>query len=66
MTSVSVILPDDRQRATSTLTLAFAGDPFVRWFLEEPHVYAEYWPRIVDAFAGNAFVHGTAHAVEGS
>lgn len=65
MTSVTVIRPADRDRAMSTLLLAFAGDPFVRWFLEEPDVYAKYWPPVVDAFAGNAFVHGTAHAVEG-
>jgi GNAT superfamily N-acetyltransferase len=65
MTSVTVILPTDRQRATSTLVLAFASDPVVRWTLEDPHVYAEYWPRIIDAFAGNAFDHGTAHEVAG-
>jgi GNAT superfamily N-acetyltransferase len=65
MTPVTVILPADRQRATSTLSLAFAGDPFVRWFLEEAHVYAAYWPRIVEAFAGKAFEQGTAHAVDG-
>lgn len=32
MTSVSAILPADRHRAMSTLSLAFANDPFVRWF----------------------------------
>jgi GNAT superfamily N-acetyltransferase len=62
MTSVTVISPADRQRAVSTLMLAFASDPVVRWFLQDPHVYAEYWPRIIDAFAGNAFESGTAHA----
>jgi GNAT superfamily N-acetyltransferase len=65
MTSVTVILPADRQRATSTLMLAFASDPVVRWVLQDPHVYAAYWPRIIDAFAGNAFANGTAYVVEG-
>ena len=65
MTSVTVIAPADRQRAMSTLMLAFASDPVVRWFLQDPHVYAAYWPRIIDAFAGNAFESGTAHAAAG-
>lgn len=63
MTSVTVIKSVDRHHATSTLVLAFASDPVVRWLLVDPHVYATYWPRIVDAFAGRAFEHGTAHAV---
>jgi GNAT superfamily N-acetyltransferase len=65
MTSVTVIPPAERHHATSTLMLAFANDPVVRWFLDDSQAYAEYWPRIIDAFAGRAFVHGTAHAVEG-
>ena len=65
MTAVSVILPADRHRAKSTLMLAFANDPIVRWLLPDTNVYAEYWPRIIDAFAGNAFGHGTAHEVDG-
>ncbi len=65
MTSVTVISPADRQRATSTMMLAFASDPVVRWVLQEPHAYAEYWPPIIDAFAGAAFESGTAHASAG-
>ena len=65
MTSVTVIQPADRQRATSTLMVAFASDPVVRWLLQDPHAYSEYWPRIIDAFAGSAFESGTAHAVAG-
>jgi GNAT superfamily N-acetyltransferase len=65
MASVTVIQPADRERATSTLMLAFASDPVVRWLLADPYVYAEYWPRIIDAFAGPAFAHGTSHRIEG-
>ena len=65
MDPVSVISPSERQRAVSTLTLAFAADPVVRWALEDPHAYAVYWPRFVEAFAGRAFESGTAHTVEG-
>ena len=63
MPAVSVVLPADRHRATSTLMLAFANDPIVRWLLPDTNVYIEYWPRIIDAFAGNAFGSGTAHEV---
>jgi len=65
MTSVSVILPAERHRAVSTLTLAFASDPVVRWVWQDPHRYAAYWPRFIEAFAGRAFESGTAHGVEG-
>ena len=37
----------------------------MRWLLPDTNVYIEYWPRIIDAFAGNAFEHGTAHEVDG-
>lgn len=65
LTSVTVIQPTERDRAKATLTLAFAGDPIVRWFLQDPHAYVSYWPRIVEAFAGAAFENGTAAAVDG-
>jgi GNAT superfamily N-acetyltransferase len=65
MDSVTVIRPSDRDRAITTLTLAFAGDPVVRWLLEDPYVFTRYWPRIVEAFGGAAFEAGTALAVQG-
>lgn len=65
MTSVTVILPAERHRAIATMGLAFAIDPVVRWLLLDPHTYAAYWPRIVEAFAGRAFESGTAYALEG-
>ncbi len=65
MPSVEIIQPADRGRAISTLTLAFASDPVVRWVYQDPHVYATLFPRIIEAFAGQAFQHGTAFAVQG-
>lgn len=38
MDSVRAVLPDERDRAISTLTLAFASDPIVRWAFSDPHV----------------------------
>ena len=49
---VHVIEAADRDRAVATLTLAFASDPVARWTWPDPHQYATYWPRFVEAFAG--------------
>jgi GNAT superfamily N-acetyltransferase len=65
VTSVNVILPSDRDRAISTLTLAFASDPVVRWVFQDAHVYATLFPRIIEAFAGPAFEQGTAFSLQG-
>jgi GNAT superfamily N-acetyltransferase len=65
MTSVTVVQPADRDRAIATMTLAFATDPVVRWFLRDADAYVSYWPRIVEAFAGAAFDYGSAYAVDG-
>lgn len=64
MDSVRSVLPDERDRAISALTLAFASDPVVRWVFSDPHVYSTTWPRFIEAFAGRAFESGTAHTVE--
>ena len=64
MTSVAVIAPANRDRAISTLTLAFATDPVVRWIYNDPQVHLTLFPGIVEAFAGNAFEHGTAFGLE--
>jgi GNAT superfamily N-acetyltransferase len=65
MPSVTVVPPEERQRAIATLTLAFANDPIVRWVLPEAHTYASYFPRIVEAFGGGAFESGSANAADG-
>ncbi len=65
MISVTVIPPAERDRAVSTLMLAFASDPVVRWILADTHAYATFWPRIIEAFAGKAFANASAYALEG-
>jgi len=64
MTSVAVIEARDRERAVATLTLAFAADPVTRWAWPDARVYSLYWPRMVEAFGGRAFDHGSAHGLE--
>ena len=62
--AVEVIPAGDRQRGVATLTLAFVADPVARWAWPDPHRYATYWPRFVEAFGGSAFDHDTAHGLE--
>jgi GNAT superfamily N-acetyltransferase len=53
----------DRSRAIAALTLAFAGDPVIRWVLSASDAYLRTWPLFVEAFAGEAFERGAAYAV---
>jgi len=48
-------------RAVSTQLTAFTSDPAMRWLWPEPHDYLRNFPRLVRAFGGGAFEHGTAH-----
>jgi GNAT superfamily N-acetyltransferase len=63
-TTVNVLPPSDRGRANAALTVAFASDPMIRWVLSAPDAYLQVWPSFVEAFAGEAYDHGTAFAVE--
>jgi GNAT superfamily N-acetyltransferase len=62
--AVEVIGAADRQRAVATLTLAFAVDPVTRWAWPDPQVYSVFWPRMVEAFGGRAFDHGSAYGLD--
>ena len=42
----------DRGRAVSTVTLAFALDPVIRWLYQDTADYLTYWPRFVEAYGG--------------
>jgi ribosomal protein S18 acetylase RimI-like enzyme len=50
----------------AVLTLAFSTDPGVRWTYPDPQHYLRHFPRLVQAFGGKAFTHGSAYTVEGS
>ena len=54
----------DEDRAIATLTTAFANDAVTRWVLRDPHLYVTYWPKLIRAFAGEAFAGGTADAID--
>jgi GNAT superfamily N-acetyltransferase len=50
----------DEPRAVSTILLAFAADPMVRWCWPDAQQYLESMPAFTRAFAGRAFPHQTA------
>ena len=50
----------DEPRAVSTILLAFAADPMVRWCWPDAQQYLEAMPAFTRAFAGRAFPHQTA------
>jgi ribosomal protein S18 acetylase RimI-like enzyme len=45
--------------------LAFSSDPAARWTYPDPHAFLAYFPKVVRAFGGKAFEHGTGHQVSG-
>jgi ribosomal protein S18 acetylase RimI-like enzyme len=54
----------DETRVIDTITLAFSGDPSIRWLFPEPHHFLADFPEFVRAFGGNAFSHTTARFTE--
>src|SRR5215204_2510763 len=54
----------EEDRAIAVITMAFSGDPIVRWVFPQAHQYLSFWPQFVSAFGGRAFPHGTAHHAE--
>lgn len=65
MSEVVVVSTAERDRAYATMLLAFADDPVARWVLADPHAYSTVWPAFCVAYAGAAFEHGTATALDG-
>jgi ribosomal protein S18 acetylase RimI-like enzyme len=57
---------DNRASAISTIVLGFAADPMTRFAWPDPSEYLRTMPRMVNAFGGRAFEHGTAYITEGA
>lgn len=53
----------DRDRAIGAVVLGFSADPVARWSYPEPYDYLNFFPRVVDAFGGNALQHGSGYYV---
>jgi hypothetical protein len=61
---VHVVPPADAVRAIDVIILAFVTDPAGRWSWPDAHAYLSAMPRMVRAFGGRAFEHGSAWCVE--
>lgn len=62
---VAAITSTEMDQAVATLCLAFSSDPAARWTYPDASTYISYFPRLVQAFGGRAFEHGTGHEVCG-
>ena len=62
-TTVRILDVDEQETAIETLTLAFAGDPYIRWSQPNPGEYTAWFPEFVRLYAGTAFDHGTAFGI---
>ena len=63
--AIEVATAAEEATVVDVLTLAFIGDPVVRWCWDDPHLYLEHFPRFIRAFGGRAFGRGSAHRVDG-
>ncbi len=57
--------PADIERLVAPIVVAFAADPFVRWFLPDSEQYLTYFPSIVRLHAQRSIEHRAAYEVDG-
>jgi GNAT superfamily N-acetyltransferase len=57
---LTMATPEDIDRCSAVLTLAFSSDPACRWAWPDPGQYLEAFPAFVRAFGGRAFHVGAA------
>jgi GNAT superfamily N-acetyltransferase len=55
----------NEQHAIDVIVLAFSADPAARRMFPDPTQYLRHFPKLVKAFGGKAFDHGTAYHVDG-
>jgi ribosomal protein S18 acetylase RimI-like enzyme len=59
--AVRIVASADEAQAVDTVVLAFAADPVSRWSWPDARQYLASMPRLVSAFGGHAFEHGSAY-----
>lgn len=57
---VAAVGEADRGAVVETITLGFAGDPFMRWLWPDAATYSAAMRRFVPAYGGKAFAAGSA------
>jgi len=63
--TIKVATASDEASVIALMALAFGADPATRWTWPDPQQYLHHFPDFVKAFAGKAFVHGSAYCVDG-
>lgn len=54
----------DYDRSIAALVAAFVADPFIRWMFPDARQYFEFFPRVLQYFAGGAIDHDSAYRSE--
>ncbi len=65
MPNVTTVPAAEAERALAVIVRAFEDDPMTGWSFPSAQEYQEYFPAILRAVGGRAFLHGTAHEVDG-
>ena len=64
-TKIRVLESNEIGKVGAMMTVAFSGDPFMRWMYPEPDAFIKHFPKFVEAFAGGAFDQNAAFVDEG-
>ena len=59
-TKIRVAQSNEIGKIAAMMTVAFSGDPFMRWMYPEPDAFIAHFPKFVEAFAGGAFDQNAA------
>ena len=59
-TKIRVAQSNEIGKVAAMMTVAFSGDPFMRWMYPEPDAFIAHFPKFVEAFAGGAFDQNAA------
>ena len=62
-TDVNTATKTEEEQILAALTLAFSGDPGVRWYFPTPPEYERYFPDFSRAYGGKAIEQETAYYV---
>ncbi len=57
--------PDERDRVTHAMTMAFSADPVARWIFPDAVDFMAHFPGFVDAYCGIAIDQDTAFVTDG-
>ena len=63
-TKIRVAQSNEIGKVAAMMTVAFSGDPFMRWMYPEADAFVTHFPKFVEAFGGAAFGQNAAFVDE--